>query len=126
MIRVLHVIDHLGLGGAQTAVLDMLGNRDRAAFDVEAAVMHGWGPFADALEAVGVKVHSLSPAKWPPAYVPNFLRLIGQGNYDVLHFHLQASNWLMKPLAALAGATVRISHDHTSGDLKFRGVGSLL
>lgn len=126
MIRVLHIIDHLGLGGAQTAVLDMLRNRDRSVFDVEVAVMHGWGPFADALEGAGVKVHSLSPAKLPPAYVPNFLRLIREGKYDVLHFHLQASNWLMKPLAALAGAPVRISHDHTSGDIKFRGYGSLL
>lgn len=126
MIRVLHVIDHLGLGGAQTAVLDMLRHRDRQVFDVEVAVMHGWGPFADALKGAGIKVNSLSAAKLPPAYVPNFLRLIREGNYDILHFHLQASNWLMKSLAALAGAPVRISHDHTSGDLKFRGVGSLL
>lgn len=126
MIRVLHVIDHLGLGGAQTAVLDMLSNRDRARFDVEVAVMHGWGPFAEALEEIGVKVHSLSAAKWPPLYVPAFFRLIREGRYDVLHFHLQASNWLMKSLAALAGAPVRISHDHTSGDLAFRGVPSLL
>lgn len=126
MIRVLHVIDHLGLGGAQTAVLDMLRNRDRSVFDVEVAVMHGWGPFADALEGAGVKVHTLSPSKLPPAYVPNFLRLINEGKFDVLHFHLQASNWLMKSLAAVAGAPVRISHDHTSGDIKFRGIGSLL
>ncbi len=126
MIRVLHVIDHLGLGGAQTAVLDMLSNRDRTRFEVEVAVMHGRGPFAEALEGAGVKVHSLSATKWPPAYVPAFLRLIAGGRYDVLHFHLHASNWLMKPLAALAGAPVRISHDHTSGDLAFRGVASLL
>ena len=126
MIRVLHVMDHLGLGGAQTAVLDMLRNRDRAAFEVEVAVLHGWGPFADALQAAGLKVISLSAAKWPPAYVPNFLRLLGRGRYDVLHFHLPASNWILKSLAAQAGAPVRISHDHTSGDLKFRGVHSLL
>jgi glycosyltransferase involved in cell wall biosynthesis len=126
MIRVLHVIDHLGLGGAQTAVLDMLRHRDRSVFDVEAAVLHGRGPFADALEAAGVRVFSLSAAKWPPAYVPNFLRLIGNGQYDILHFHLQASNWLLKSLAAQAGVPVRISHDHTSGDLQFRGVPSLL
>lgn len=126
MIRVLHVIDHLGLGGAQTAVLDMLSNRDRTRFDVEVAVMHGRGPFAEALERAGVKVHSLSVQKWPPAYVPAFLRLIQEGRFDILHFHLQASNWLMKSLAALADAPVRISHDHTSGDLAFRGVPSLL
>ena len=126
MIRVLHVIDHLGLGGAQTAVLDMLSNRDRARFEVEVAVMHGRGPFAEALEGIGVKVHSLAAAKWPPLYVPAFLRLVREERFDVLHFHLQASNWLMKSLAALAGAPVRISHDHTSGDLAFRGVPSLL
>lgn len=126
MIRVLHVIDHLGLGGAQTAVLDMLHNRNRAVFAVEVAVMHGWGPFAEALEAAGVKVHSLSASKWPPAYLPALLRLLRAGRYDVLHFHLNGSNWIAKPLAALAGAPVRIAHDHTSGDLKFRGVASLL
>lgn len=126
MIRVLHLIDHLGLGGAQTAVLDMLNNRDRARFDVEVAVMHGRGSFAEALEGIGVKVISLSATKWPPLYLPAFLRLIALERYDVLHFHLQASNWLLKPLAALAGAPVRISHDHTSGDLAFRGVPSLL
>jgi glycosyltransferase involved in cell wall biosynthesis len=126
MVRVLHIIDHLGLGGAQTAVLDMLRNRDRTRFEVEAAVMHGWGPFAEALEGIGVRVHSLSTAKWPPLYIPAFLRLIRNGRYDVLHFHLQASNWIAKPLAALAGAPVRIAHDHTSGDLKFRGVASLV
>ena len=55
MIRVLHVIDHLDLGGAQTALLDMLRHRDRSAFDVEVAVMHGRGPFAEALEALGIR-----------------------------------------------------------------------
>jgi glycosyltransferase involved in cell wall biosynthesis len=126
MIRVLHVIDHLGLGGAQTALLDMLHHRDRERFHGEVAVVHGRGPFADALEADGVTVHSLAPRKWPPVFVPNFLRLLAGGRYDVLHFHLQASNWLLKPLAAQAGAPVRFSHDHTSGDLAFRGIGSLL
>ena len=69
MIRVLHVIDHLDLGGAQTALLDMLRHRDQAAFEVEVAVMHGCGPFAEALEAIGIRVHSLARAKWPPKYV---------------------------------------------------------
>ena len=125
MIRVLHVIDHLGLGGAQTALLDMLKHRNQTDFEVEIAVMHGRGPFADELEKLGLRVHVLSPAKWPPAYIPAFLRLVREGNFAVLHFHLQGANWLAKPLAALAGQRVRIAHDHTSGDLKFRGVASL-
>jgi glycosyltransferase involved in cell wall biosynthesis len=126
MIRVLHVIDHLDLGGAQTALLDMLRHRDRSAFDVEVAVMHGRGPFADALEALGIKVHSLSRAKWPPAYVTEFLRLLRKADFQIVHFHLQGANWIAKPLAALVGQRILIAHDHTSGDLRFRGTGSLL
>ncbi len=126
MIRVLHIIDHLDLGGAQTALLDMLSCRDRVAVHAEVAVMHGRGPFAGPLEEAGVPVHSLSPAKWPPAYVPSFLRLAHAGEFQVFHFHLPGANWIAKPLAALAGFPVRIAHDHTSGDLRFRGIGSLV
>src|ERR1700752_191537 len=76
MIRVLHVIDDLDLGGAQTALVDLLRHRDRSSFDIEVAVMHGRGVFADALEELGIKVHSLARAKWPPAYVTEFVRLL--------------------------------------------------
>ena len=126
MIRVLHVIDHLGLGGAQSALLDMVANRDKASVDAEVAVMHGRGMFADALERASVKVHVLAPSKWPPSYVPNLLRLVRGGGYDVLHFHLQGANWLGKPLCALASRAPRVAHDHSSADLRFRGWWSLL
>lgn len=126
MIRVLHVIDHLDLGGAQTALLDMLRHRDRSTFDVEVAVMHGRGPFADALEGLGIKVHSLARAKWPPVYVTEFVRLLRATDFHVVHFHLQGANWIAKPLAALAGQRILIAHEHSSGDLRFRGLGSLV
>jgi glycosyltransferase involved in cell wall biosynthesis len=126
MTRVLHVIDHLDLGGAQTALLEMLRHRDRSAFEVEVAVMHGRGPFANEIEALGIRVHSLASAKWPPAYVTEFLRLLHNSDFQIVHFHLQGANWIAKPLAALVGQRILIAHDHTSGDLRFRGAGSLL
>jgi glycosyltransferase involved in cell wall biosynthesis len=126
MIRVLHVIDHLDLGGAQTALVDMLRHRNRSAFEVEVAVMHGRGPFADALEELEIRVHSLARAKWPPAYVTEFLRLLRGSDFHVVHFHLQGANWIAKPLAALAGQRVLIAHEHSSGDLRFRGLRSLI
>lgn len=125
MIRILHVIDHLDLGGAQTALLDMLRCRDREAFEVEVAVMHGRGHFATTLEEMGIPVRPLSAAKWPPGYLLAFPALLKRGRFDVLHFHLQGANWIAKPLAALVGHPLRIAHDHTSGDLRFRGWPSL-
>lgn len=126
MIRVLHVIDHLGLGGAQSALMDMIVNGDAASVAAEVAVMHGRGLFADALEARGVKVHSLAPGKWPPSYIPNLVRLLRTGRHDVLHFHLQGSNWLAKPLSAVVSRARRVAHDHSSADLCFRKWWSLL
>ncbi len=126
MIRVLHVIDHLGLGGAQSALLDMVVNRNAASVDVEVAVMHGRGIFADALEKAGVKVHVLAPSKWPPVYISSLACLARTGRYDVLHFHLQGSNWLGKPLCAAVCRSRRVAHDHSSADLRFRGWWSLL
>lgn len=127
MRRVLHVIDHLGLGGAQSAVLDLVRCFDRARWGIEVAVMHGRGVFAEALEREGIAVHSLSAGKWPPAYLRNFLRLARARDYDILHFHLNGANWLAKTLAAAAGLrAARVAHDHTSGDIRFRGWGSVL
>lgn len=126
MIRVLHVIDHLGLGGAQSVLLDLVAAADTSEVACEVAVMHGRGLFADALEDRGVKVHSLSRHKWPPAYVPNLLRLLRAQDYDILHFHLQASNWLAKPLGAVVSRARRVAHDHSSADWRFRRWWSLL
>ena len=111
MIRVLHVIDHLDLGGAQTALLDMLRHRDQSAFDVEVAVMHGRGPFAEALEALGIKVHSLAREKWPPVYVTEFVRLLRNANFQIVHFHLQGANWLV------VAAVQRVRHTQERREL---------
>lgn len=119
MIRVLHIIDHLGLGGAQSALVTMV--RNAASVKAEVAVMHGRGIFADELERGGVKVHVLSQSKWPPSYIFNLPKLVRTGGYDVLHFHLQGANWLGKPLCALVSRTPRVAHDHSSADLRFRG-----
>lgn len=124
MKRVLHIIDHLGLGGAQAVLFDLVTLADRSHWDSEVAAMHGRGLFAEALEKEGINVHSLSPSPLCPVYLPAFLKI--QQQFDLLHFHLSGSNWLAKPLAALAGEQPRIVHDHASADLRFRGIGSMM
>lgn len=126
MIRVLHVIDHLGLGGAQSALVDLVTNSDPARVTAEVAALHGRGPFADALESRGIPVHSLSAGKWPPVYVPGLAQLARRGGYDVLHFHLPGANWLGKPLCALVTRAPRVAHEHSSADIRFRGWWTLL
>lgn len=110
--KVLHVIDSLDLGGAQTLLLEICKNSDRERFDPEVACMHGRGVFAAEFEKAGIKVHSLSPGKWPPFYLPNFLKLLRETDPEILHLHLFGANLIAKPLAALAGKRALVVHDH--------------
>ena len=112
MIRVLHVIDSLDLGGAQTVLINLARFRDRSKIEMEVAPMHGRGVFADAMENEGVRVHLLSREKFPPGYLASLPRLLLRGKYDVIHFHLFCSNWIGKPLAALCGQRLLVNHDH--------------
>ncbi|MDD5199514.1 MAG: glycosyltransferase [Terrimicrobiaceae bacterium] len=111
MIRVLHVIDSLDLGGAQTALLNLVTHADGSRFHHEVAAMHGEGMFGAAFRAIGVPVHSLSARRWPPAYLRNLPLLLRRGGFDIVHCHLFASNWLAKPLAAACGARCIYHHD---------------
>ncbi len=118
MIRVLHVIDSLDLGGAQTVLLNLLRHRDRGQFHHEVAAMHGRGIFADEFAAIDVPVHSLSGRRWPPGYLKNFPSLLRRGRFDIAHFHLFGANWIAKPLAALGGVRCRYHHDHCNDSFR--------
>ncbi|HEX5177259.1 MAG TPA: glycosyltransferase [Chthoniobacteraceae bacterium] len=120
MIRVLHVIDSLDLGGAQTALAGMIKYCDRARFEPEVATMHGRGVFWEPFTALGVPVHSLSPRKWIPLFIPRFLRLVRKRRPHIVHCHLFAANWIAKPIAANAGVPVRINHDQCNDQLRER------
>lgn len=124
MKRVLHVIDHLSLGGAQAVLFDLVTLADSQQWHIEVAALHGRGLFAEALEEKRIKVHSLAPSVWPPVYIPAFLKLAPQ--FDLFHFHLSGANWIAKPLAAFLGDQPCVVHDHASGRLEFRGISSVV
>ena len=116
MIRVLHVIDSLDLGGAQTLLLDLCKHADASRYEVEVACMHGPGVFASEFEKIGIPVHVLSPSTWPPNYIPGFLKLLALRDPEIIHFHLFGSNFVAKPLAALLGKQALVVHDHTNAE----------
>ncbi len=118
MIRILHVIDHLGLGGAQTALLNLLKFSDRKNFTHTVASLHGLGECAAEFQAIDVRVISLSPRRWPPLYLPTLWRLLGNERFDIVHCHLFASNWIAKPMAWLRGCRTRFSHDQCNDALR--------
>jgi glycosyltransferase involved in cell wall biosynthesis len=111
--RVLHIIDSLHLGGAQEVVLN-LATCGSSRFRHEVATMHGRGIYWDRLKKAGIKVHSLSPHKFLPAYLASIPWRILADKPDILHCHLIPSNIIAKPLGVLLGVPVIINHDHTN------------
>jgi len=112
--RVLHVIDSLHLGGAQEVILNIVKGANRSRFQHEVATMHGQGVYWDRLEKEGIPLHSLSPQKLIPLYVPRLAALLHRERFDILHCHLVAANILGKPIGKWCGVPVRINHDHTN------------
>jgi L-malate glycosyltransferase len=120
-IRVLHLIDSLELGGAQTALLAWLQSYDRERFDVRVAAMHATPSslFYGRFKRLGVRLICLSSHRLFPIYLVLLPLQIFRGRYQVVHCHLFASNWLGKPLARLLGVPVVISHDQCNDAFRF-------
>ncbi len=126
MIRVLHIIDNLRAGGAQSLVLDLASHDPELDVHCEVAALHGTSSDMERFERRGIKVWRLSPKKWSPRLLTRLLGLIRRNNYDILHFHLRGANWIIKPLCALFSKSRRVEHDHYAPDLAFRKVWSIL
>lgn len=118
--HILHIIDHLGPGGAQEALLNLVKYADRRRFRLEVASLHGRGVYWDLLRREQVPVHSLSPHKLLPVYLPRLVRLLRRERFDLVHCHLNAANLLAKPVAVLCGVPVRFNHDQCNDELRRR------
>jgi glycosyltransferase involved in cell wall biosynthesis len=120
-LRVLHLIDNLDLGGAQTVVFGLLEYFDKSRFEIVLAAMHAnrKSLFLGRALEMGVRVVPLSPRRWLPWYLATLPWLLFRGRFDIIHSHLYASNWLGKPLAKLFGIPVVISHDHCYDRFRF-------
>ncbi len=118
--KILHIVDSFGLGGAQEVIMNLLKFRDKTTFHCEVAALHGIGPYFEKIKKLEVPTYSLSPNKFLPLYIPNLIRLMKGGKFDVCHCHLIASNIIAKPLAALSGVPVRINHDHCNDQYRYK------
>ena len=98
--RVLLVIKCMGYGGAERLLVDLLSARDRGAFDYEFAyVLASENTLVPAVRASGVTAHCLGARhNGDLRWMLRFRRLLDQGHFDIVHFHL--------PYAAALGRLV--------------------
>ena len=101
-MKVLHVIDHMGLGGEQRVVQDLAVMR---APDVATAVWslrsHQLPGTAERMAAAGVPYHTLGFSYGNPFALTGFRRRLREAGPDVLHLHLEYST-LVGAMAGLS------------------------
>jgi glycosyltransferase involved in cell wall biosynthesis len=89
-LRILQVIKCLGYGGAERLLVDMVAKGDRRAFDYEVAyVVAAQDALVPAIRDDGTPVHSLGASgNADLVWMSRLRRLILDGMFDVVHFHL--------------------------------------
>jgi glycosyltransferase involved in cell wall biosynthesis len=112
-IKVVYVINSLGVGGAERMLCDLVTRLDPDRFQAEVICLYYAGKFSAALESSSIPVRVLDLDR---RFVPqNWLRTwraLGPGA-DVIHTHLPESNWYGLPAGYLNRVPVRISHLHS-------------
>jgi glycosyltransferase involved in cell wall biosynthesis len=89
-MKILHVIESLGQGGAEQALVNLLPALARRGHQCEVAALWGPYPLAEPLERAGIPVHRMDLchrwALWQG--LPRLEALYRRGRYDVVHAHL--------------------------------------
>lgn len=109
-MRVLHFLDTLNRGGAETLVLDVCRNAGRADLDID-FVTSGDGPLLEDFERSGVEVFRLKRRlPFDPVLVSSLRKIVLDRDIDIIHTH-QAVDAL-HALAARSGLPIRVVLTH--------------
>ncbi|MBV9660139.1 MAG: glycosyltransferase family 4 protein [Acidimicrobiales bacterium] len=126
-LRVLVVIDSLGLGGAERLLVAFATAASSAGLDVEvASISSSEDPRNEMLvelRTVGIEPQFLGiPRLLSARAVPKLVQAIRTSGCDVVHAHLEYAATLATPAARLAGKPIVSTFHHVpSGRLSWRG-----
>lgn len=125
-LRVLHVIDHLGSGGAQETVVNLAKYHRRDLFAPEVLCFHGRGYYWERLRDLGIPCYSLAPHCRPKLVLPSLcsrlLAWLQQRHYTIVHGHLMGANIFGTLAATLARVPVRVNHDRSNDPKRYRNL----
>lgn len=119
-IRVLHVVDRLARGGAETWLYTMARHIDRQRFKIDVLVHTDEPkPYDQPMRELGCDVlPCLAPAR-PWRYARAFGRIAREhGPYDIIHCHTHFWNGVVLWLAQRHGIPVRIAHSRVASTIQ--------
>lgn len=113
--KVLHIIDHMGLGGAQILLSQVLPQLKQYGYDIEVCVLRQQTKLSRELEEKGICFNYLNSSKYEIIKCYFKLRkLINQVKPQIVHLHLDKANFLGALAALKEKVAIVIRHDHSS------------
>jgi glycosyltransferase involved in cell wall biosynthesis len=113
-IKVVYVINSLGVGGAERMMCDLVRGLDPDRFRAEVMCLYSAGRLSESLDLAGIPVRVLGldrrfvPRNWMTTWLG-----LRHAQADVIHTHLPESAWYGLPAAYAHRVPVRISHLHS-------------
>ncbi|MBM3560494.1 MAG: glycosyltransferase, partial [Alphaproteobacteria bacterium] len=122
--RILVVLPHLAVGGAERHLLQVLPRLDRGRFAVSVCATHGPDRFDAPMRAAGIPVLAPPRERHGAASVPgkalHFLRSARAVRPDLVHFFLPQAYLIGAPLAVLLGIRPRVMSRRSLNDYQRR------
>ena len=116
MMRVLHVVGGLNVGGTETWLAKGIASVDRTRFAFDFLVHQETSQaYEDTVRMNGGRVLRIE-SRNVAMYAWRLFRLLRHGEYDVVHAHVYCFSALVLAIAAWAGVRVRIFQSHTAQD----------
>src|SRR5688572_4000637 len=106
---VVHVIDSLGVGGAEQALGLLARNLDASRFRCRVYALRGFGPLADDLRAQNLLANHHVPSSLR-AQLTGLWTFLRTERPDIVHTHLNYSDLFGGPLARAAGVPFVLSY----------------
>lgn len=112
-MKVVYVIDHLGRGGAQQALFDLVSNLSKPDFETAIISLRRDTQLARKLRSLGHRVETLGLSKFSLFAMRTLRSAINQFEPTIVHTHLDFSNTFAARAALAEGVPIVIRHDHS-------------
>lgn len=125
MINVLHIIERLEFGGAETLLLTFAKSVDRDKFNVIFCCLDEKGSIATMIARKGFKVVCLKAPRYIYSYKKVFrlAKLIRKEKIDIVHTHLHKANYIGRLIAYLTRVKIICKSEHGySGDYRQQNI----
>lgn len=113
MIRVLHVVGKMGLGGAESRLVDLARFADKSKFYFDFCVFAD-GDYDDQVRKFGCGIVKCRLTRNIFSFSRQFRELLKKGRYDAIHCHIHQFSGVPLRIAAKEGIAKRIMHLRTT------------